>query len=665
MYSRFRWVECQIDSLKKCLTENDIRTALKSLPKTLDETYQRILMSLEEEHRSMAKRALSWLAYAIQPLSIEELATAACIAPEENATPFDPTHQIMEAKWLIDILSSMVIVTPKEKPNDWIETDCAESVILAHFSVREYLNSERLKTSTASMFYVTDVSAQSTILLSSLLYLTEYSTWQGKSLSKNDLYECPILQYAAKFWPDHARAIQGNDITEADIEVLKFLESPDVLRNSLSIFDEDSWSGGPFSERRIEVASPVYYAAFHSLRNTLRAMLQEGTEMINLTGGNYGTALIAACCQENLDIIKILIEAGAEVNIQAGECGTALRAASVFDNLDIVKILIKAGAEVDLQSEEYSTALHASCYYNRNLDIVKILIEAGAEVDMQSGEDGTALQTACYHGRLTIAKFLIEAGAEVNIQWGHYGTALQAACYCGRNLRVIKTLIKAGAEVNMQSGEYGTALQAACSGKDLHVIKTLIKAGAEVNIPGGYYNTALQAACSCYGSFVAIKILIEAGAEVNIQGGRFGNALHVACREGRVTVVKFLIEKGADVNIRYGKALKSLLYSASCMRKPKLVMILLDAGADVNLRNGAKFDGDSPLDVARKRGYPEIVKLLLRAGARDTEAGEIVEEDDEDEDWESEYEESDEDEEDSDWKSEYEESGRGRRRQGK
>ncbi len=241
-------------------------------------------MSVEEEHRPMVKRALLWLAYAEQPLSIEELAAAAGIISEEDVTPFDSAHRIIEANWLVEILSSMVIVTTRKTPYRWIEVKDTQSVILAHFSVKEYLNSKRLSMSSASMFYITDLIAHQSILRGSLLYLTRYSSWRGRSLSRSDLYTCPILQYAAWFWPNHARAIQDSDITQADTQVLEFLESPDIVRDWLYICQPDRVSKDVFEKPRNE-GSPLYYAAFLGFRNVLTTILGKGADMINLAGG--------------------------------------------------------------------------------------------------------------------------------------------------------------------------------------------------------------------------------------------------------------------------------------------------------------------------------------------------------------------------------------------
>src|ERR1700761_4720139 len=59
--TRFRWAVCQINILKRLNHESAIRNALQKLPETLDETYERILMSIPTESKNLAFRTLSLL----------------------------------------------------------------------------------------------------------------------------------------------------------------------------------------------------------------------------------------------------------------------------------------------------------------------------------------------------------------------------------------------------------------------------------------------------------------------------------------------------------------------------------------------------------------------------------------------------------------------------
>ena len=72
--SRFRWVECQITTLKHCWNERDIKDALRDLPRGLDATYDRILENIEDDRvRARVKLVLQLVAVAMEPLSLDDI----------------------------------------------------------------------------------------------------------------------------------------------------------------------------------------------------------------------------------------------------------------------------------------------------------------------------------------------------------------------------------------------------------------------------------------------------------------------------------------------------------------------------------------------------------------------------------------------------------------
>ena len=75
---RFRWVYCQIETLRRCLP-TVIGHALDELPKSLDETYERTLLGIEEEKREFAHRLFQCLTVAVRPLRADELAEVLAI----------------------------------------------------------------------------------------------------------------------------------------------------------------------------------------------------------------------------------------------------------------------------------------------------------------------------------------------------------------------------------------------------------------------------------------------------------------------------------------------------------------------------------------------------------------------------------------------------------
>lgn len=136
----------------------------------------------------------------------------------------------------------------------------------------------------------------------------------------------------------------------------------------------------------------------------------------------------------------------------------ALLMASLIERLDIVKLLIDNGADVDIKTEYGSTPLHAALklgYYARTrgeqsefFDIARLLIRSGAKDVNTKDEDGTTpLFLALYSEQFAIAKSLVDLGANVNEKAKDGQTPLEYAKSIGHTA-MINLLIENGAENN-------------------------------------------------------------------------------------------------------------------------------------------------------------------------------------------------------------------------
>jgi hypothetical protein len=221
----FRWVKCQLDVLRNCKTLRDLKKALKTLPPTLDETYERILLSIDEDDRGKAQTALQWLAFSARPLRLQEVAEAVVV--ETECESFSPEYRMFEPYDIISICRSLVSISEYtvkcEKYSsgpcrlDLSDTShsrfysilkwdraraarillapyCTLELRLAHYSVQEYLISERIRKGSASFFSVTIISADALITEVCLTYILLFD--RPDSLSETSLSEWPLLDYA-------------------------------------------------------------------------------------------------------------------------------------------------------------------------------------------------------------------------------------------------------------------------------------------------------------------------------------------------------------------------------------------------------------------------------------------------------------------------------------
>ncbi|KAH8999577.1 hypothetical protein EDB86DRAFT_3242615 [Lactarius hatsudake] len=132
----FRWVYCQLEVLRYCFP-TDVRRVLEELPKSLDETYKRILEGISNANREHSYRLLQCLTVASRPLLVEELAELLAIDLKTGQIPKLNTDWRWEdqEEAVLSACSSLVTV---------IVDDGERVVQFSHFSVKEFLTSDRL-----------------------------------------------------------------------------------------------------------------------------------------------------------------------------------------------------------------------------------------------------------------------------------------------------------------------------------------------------------------------------------------------------------------------------------------------------------------------------------------------------------------------------------------
>jgi ankyrin repeat protein len=157
------------------------------------------------------------------------------------------------------------------------------------------------------------------------------------------------------------------------------------------------------------------------------------------------TALVWASLMGHTEVVKTLLEAGADVNAKDKSGIAALIRASLGGYTEIVKILLEAGADVNAKAKSGITALIRASE-DGHIETLKALVEAGADVNAKDEDGNTALIRASEDGHIETLKALVEAGADVNAKDMAEMTALGWACKDG-HIETLKALVEAGADV--------------------------------------------------------------------------------------------------------------------------------------------------------------------------------------------------------------------------
>ncbi|KAI8624181.1 ankyrin repeat-containing domain protein [Xylariaceae sp. FL1651] len=552
----FRLASCQLDELEGCLRPPDVREALANLPKTLDEMYTRIIGNILPKHKPIATRILQFLTFSDSPLSLDEAIDI--ITVNTSTCHFNPTDRMPCAEEILYYCSSLVIIVER-KDNFW-EQAIVKSIQLSHFSVKEYLVSNRLEQDVAQDFEITTANASLTNVC--LIYLLGIEHNRPAEVVHR-LY--PLALHAARYWTGYAIAANNSKLLVSRL-IADLLVCRAGFRMCCQLYPPEGMG--------VEPPSALYYASSSGFIQAVKLLLDEGAD-INTHGGAHGTALEVASVKGHENIVRILLDKYADINSGRWLYRTALYTASFKGYENIVRILLDKNADIDSRAKNGSTALHAASY-NGHENIVRILLDKGANVNDWTRRSSIALYAASSNGYENIVRILLDKGANVNDWSGRSSSALYAASYNGHE-NIVRILLDKGANISDWTGHSSMALYAASS--------------------NGHENI--------------VRILLDKGADVNDWSGRSSSALYAASSNGHENIVRILLDKGANVNDWSGRG-SMALYAASSNRHENIVRILLDEGADVNAQSP---EYGSALQVASYKGHEHLVQAPLDGGA--------------------------------------------------
>jgi hypothetical protein len=347
-----------------------LRKSLASLPRTLDQTYDRILSAISEEYSEYAMRILQWLTFSARPLSVEEIAEVVAIDVARDPA-FDRDEVLEDPLEALNICSSLVTITTNEA--DGRSRPAQRIIALAHYSVQEYLVSDKIKQGQAKQYSMQEVKCHTWITKGSLKYLAQFQ----QPISK-ELFEVSALaRYSGEFWSSHLQKT-GDEVEEVSRLAISLLSTkkPAYL-TWIRLYDPDAPLHEPDLRKGQErIATPLYYGAKLGL-STITSLLLDASTEVNLQGGRYGNALQAASEEGHEQVVKILLDNGADVNAHGGYYGYALQAASAGGHEQVVKMLLDNGAEVNAQGGYYGNALQAASQEGHE-HVIKMLLNAGA-----------------------------------------------------------------------------------------------------------------------------------------------------------------------------------------------------------------------------------------------------------------------------------------------
>ncbi|KAN0127958.1 hypothetical protein V8E53_014212 [Lactarius tabidus] len=464
----FRWVFCQLETLQQCLPQSVLQT-LNELPDSLDETYERVMMEIKRANQSHAYRMLQCLTVANRPLFVAELAELLAFdfkeakggIPKLNSNWRWEDHE----QAVLSTCSSLVTVVPNGG---------SPIVQFSHFSVKEFLMSDRLATSRRdiSQFHISLLDAHTLLAQASLAVLLRDPDVNGHA------DRGALAEYAAKHWMIHARVENIASQVRDGMEDLFDLDKPYfeawVQLHDLDAEHRNSFQNMPDSEPG---ARPLYYAALCGFLELVEHLTLKYPQYANARGGFCGTALHSASFEGHLQVVRLMLRHGVDVNVRDSGEDTTLLLASWKGHGHVIQCLLEHGANVELRDPYGNTPLTLAASHG-HVDAVRILLEHNADVNSQDNRGQTPLHDVVGDesfkaDRPQIARLLLKHGANPNARNHQLQTPLHLVSVGPVLLDVLRVLLEHGADLDAEDKDGNTPLQLSLKGGHDEVTRLL------------------------------------------------------------------------------------------------------------------------------------------------------------------------------------------------
>ncbi|EPS35974.1 hypothetical protein H072_10610 [Dactylellina haptotyla CBS 200.50] len=649
-HNEFLLAKLRLDSFSGMGSSKEVLEALgktqkvsnSSIEEVYDVAYMETMDRIKRQSLASQKRAfkaLSWIVFAGKQLDTIELQHALAIEPGTNALD---KQNIPREDLVISVCGGLVAIDETSK-----------IIRLVHYTTQEFFDRTR-----DTWF----PGAQDDIVERCITYLLYDdfrqppdgpSEWPNSSWYRWGVHikmeSNPLYYYIANYWGHHAQKSSGTH----DKLILEFLKTKSavVFCGGALTHIRCQWRGNesfPFGD-----LNALHLVAHVGVSRLMAYLLEDLNDPADLNiPSESGAPIVWAVEAGNEAIVRMLASNGADLERRNSKGHTILceaaKEASGVNSLeylqsgkhthemtvwgDMLKVLIEAGADTEVIIGQFSRTPLLEAVCNNWERVATILINAGANLEAKDIIHRTALQMAVSLNLPNMVKLLIDKGADMHGPRMYYAkrTMVSYAAYMGYE-EVVRLLVNGGADLNIKDAydqtaiwnavtPYSGSLYSPSSPYELDsivpssrsppaqpevIIKILIDGGADLEARKGDQTFLIKAVED--GREDLVKLVLDGGANIEARDTHWDyTALLAAIRTDKTIIAKLLIDYGANLQAREKSGNTPLLEAAEKGNR-EIIEMLINGAADLEIKN--QFD-ENPLTVASKRGHGEVVGLL-------------------------------------------------------
>ncbi|XP_074636507.1 uncharacterized protein LOC141894679 isoform X3 [Acropora palmata] len=379
--------------------------------------------------------------------------------------------------------------------------------------------------------------------------------------------------------------------------------------------------------------TPLFVAVRVNCLQAIKEMLnssQAEQDVKNGRSANGDTLLHLAVANKDLEVAKLLIQAGSPPDEQNNMGRTPLHIAASKGDEEMVKFLQTAKANPNILDNDEMTPLHHAAQGGHQTIVSYFLEKFKPDHSARNRDGSTLLHLTCRAGQMEASVALIKRGVLIHMPNKSGALCIHDAARKG-HVGLLKMLLEKGVSVNAKDKNKYTALHVAALNKKHLAAQLLVGFGADVTVIGGVSKeTPLHMAAKVKGGEKVVDVLIKSGADPDTAKEDGERALHLAARCGNVDVVKLLLREDTEV-ARRSKSGDTPIHFACHNGHYEIVRVLVEKIFKVKSRALARLVINIPNNVGQTalhsvaaippgtksnpRDIVSIVQLLLESGA--------------------------------------------------
>ena len=315
------------------------------------------------------------------------------------------------------------------------------------------------------------------------------------------------------------------------------------------------------------------------------------------------TSLIIASHNGNLEVVKMLVNKGADINIKDNLDNSALMHSLLQNYPSISMFLLDNNANIDSNNDNVSPLNVAADI--GNYEITKKVIEMGADIQNRTISGETPIFNALYSKDRETIDYLLSKDVKI-IDRNKEGTTTLMLAVKANRFDLVKKQIEKGMSVNDITKSGLSAMHFAVQEKNYEMIEFLISHNANINSKSKDGSTPIGEATDL-GDIQIVKSLLDNGANINDKCENNYTPLMISVARSDLPMLEYLLKNNVDLSV-FGSDSESPLSLAVMNEDTKIIGLLFNSGYQERFISEVDF---LPLKIAVAKNRPQLISMLF------------------------------------------------------